>query len=327
VNERGLLQRIARGEAHSGLERELGLSREALCQGIDALKALGAQIAFDSRRGYSLEREIDLLNAERIRELLAQSTQYHLLGVLDLRWVVSSTNDIALDWLHQNMRNGSVCIAEAQSKGRGRSGRHWISPLGSGCFVSLIWRYEKDSVDLTGMSLATGVAIARALDKHGFQHVGLKWPNDIFYQGSKLGGALVELRHEGDGSVSVVLGVGINYDLPESARTEVGRPVADLKSMDRSRHEHDDMPSRDSIVASLLEELLPMMAGYGAHGFTPWRTPWQALDVFRGKDISVRIADEMIFGVAEGIDEKGGLYVRTGVGRRLCYGGILEICP
>ena len=319
-----MLQSIARGGTPPNLARKFGVSQKLLQRSVERLSALGAPIAFNSRRGYYLTRRVDLLNTKNIRSIIESSEHAHLLGELEAEWVVDSTNDIALSWLQQNKPNGSVCMAEAQHKGRGRSGHRWVSPLASSCCFSMIWRYPKNCAHLAGLSLASGVAIVRALVAHQCSDIKLKWPNDIFWHQRKIGGVLVELNYSPDGSVDVVLGVGINYDLPTDASSAIDQPVADLRSVLEERQDAT-LPTRDAIMASLLLQLALMLAEYGQHGFAPWRDAWQQLNAFLGKEVVVRIADNATHGIDDGVDEFGGLRLRTQAGIQLCYGGIVEV--
>ena len=109
-----------------------------------------------------------------------------------------------------------VCFAEHQSAGKGRRGRQWVSPFGSNIYMSILWRFQQDGIACTaGLSLAVGVAVIRALKTYGFNEVGLKWPNDIYCQGKKLGGILIEVSGEADGPCAVIIGLGLNLFLPE----------------------------------------------------------------------------------------------------------------
>ena len=103
---------------------------------------------------------------------------------------------------------GLVCTAEQQTAGRGRRGRQWVSPFASNLYLSLVWEFSQGAAALEGLSLAVGVAVARALAACDVPAVQLKWPNDVLHDGAKLGGILLEMTGDAAGACQVVVGVG-----------------------------------------------------------------------------------------------------------------------
>ena len=111
-----------------------------------------------------------------------------------------------------------VCLSELQHSGRGRRGRRWIATFGDSIALSLAWTFGDAARASPALSLATGVAISRALAKAGARGIGLKWPNDIWFDDRKLGGVLIELRADAGGPAHVVIGVGLNASLSMGMR-------------------------------------------------------------------------------------------------------------
>ena len=192
-----LLSVIADGGLYSGEElgNELGISRAAVWKIINSLRDYGLTIVAVKGKGYCLSRSIEFLDKEK---LLSGMNPYavKILNSLEIFEEIDSTNQFLLENSEIADRHASVVLAEYQSNGRGRRGNAWISPIGSGISLSIAWHFEQPVDSLACLSLAVGCAVIRTLTKIGFESIGLKWPNDIFFKGKKLGGLLVEIRGE-----------------------------------------------------------------------------------------------------------------------------------
>jgi BirA family biotin operon repressor/biotin-[acetyl-CoA-carboxylase] ligase len=181
------------------------------------------------------------------------------LRTLDLEFEVDSTNTRLLAAPPPPLGRAVACICELQHAGRGRRGRRWIVPFGAGIALSVAWTFS-DGGALSALSLAVGVAVSRALVRAGAHGVTLKWPNDIWLRDRKLGGVLIELRAEASGPAHVVIGVGINIDLPAAARREIeasGVRVAAVADACTAA------PSRNVVAGAILDELLSMLRRLG----------------------------------------------------------------
>ena len=139
------------------------------------------------------------------------------LADLEIFKSIDSTNKYAREKAEQAPASGSVVLAEQQSAGRGRRGKTWVSPFAANIYLSIVWDFEQGAQALEGLSLAVGVAVKRALNAQGVNGVQLKWPNDIYVEGQKLGGILLEMIGDPAGQCSVIVGVGINVAMPESS--------------------------------------------------------------------------------------------------------------
>ena len=181
-----LLERLADGRFHSGgeLGEALGVARTTLWTYVRELEALGLDIYAVRGRGYRLAEPLERLDAQAIRAALpvspcAQPWQVHVLDCVD------STND----WLRKNadgMANGTCCLAEQQSAGRGRRGRGWASPFGRNLYLSLLWRIPMRHV--SGLSIAAGVAVAHARLGRG----------EVLGRGQAAGGGVVVEAQQAD---------------------------------------------------------------------------------------------------------------------------------
>lgn len=144
---------------------------------------------------------------------------------------IDSTNAEAMRQLEAGAGAGLVCTAEQQSAGRGRRGRTWVSPFARNLYLSVAWRYHQGAAALEGLSLAVGVAVARALAANGLPAVQLKWPNDVIFRGAKLGGVLLEMTGDAAGVCQIVVGVGLNVAMPDSAAVAIDQAWTDIKSI------------------------------------------------------------------------------------------------
>ena len=261
----------------------------------------------------------DTLKEEIIAQLLPSATR----RAFDVR-VVAETGSTNSDLLRDaaTLPSGSVLAAEHQTSGRGRRGRTWIAPPGGSLAFSLLWKFERDAAALPGLSLAVGVAVARALERCGTAQTGaetqaasrvlLKWPNDLLVQQhggfAKLGGILIELAAAEAGRTPAVIGIGINIALGDAAR-DIDQRVTDLAALGR-----EETP-RNAVLAFLLEELLIVLRTFERAGFAPLAAEWNARHAFNGK--RVLLSSEHgphAEGIALGADADGALLLDTGQG-------------
>ena len=231
--------------------------------------------------------------------------------VVEVLEEVTSTNDVIRDRARQQNVEGLVLLAEKQTSGKGRQGRVWHTPAGRNLALTIAWACDPDISRLAGMSLAAGAAIADALQETFDLSLDLKWPNDMYIDGRKCGGILVETFIDGDLRSHLMIGVGLNV-LPGDV--EVDQPVTDLAS-----HVGGDI-SRNDVAASVINGLVGLLAGWSDSGFNSWRDAWCARDMLKDEPITVTGGEELA-GVASGVDETGALLVRTEQGIRAVFSG------
>lgn len=224
----------------------------------------------------------------------------------------ASTNTVLLA---EPLGGPVLLAADVQSAGRGRRGKRWHSPAGSGALFSLALPLRRPARELGGLSIVAGVAAVRALRRLGATQAALKWPNDLLVHGAKLGGILVETRKQGAGSVAVV-GIGINHLLVDGLATRLQRGIAALDQLLRP------LPARNVVISAVGCELFAALRAFDASGFEPFRGDWEALHAFAGKALRVRLADgRVVAGVAAGLAADGALQVRTRTGLRTVRNG------
>lgn len=301
---------LADGRFHSGAElgARLGIGRSAVWKHMRRIEAWGLQVHAVRGRGYRLSAPLDLLEPTRIQADMTPGARA-LLRSLEVHSELASTNLFLRSTDNSaGAQSGRVCLAERQTQGRGRRGRAWVSPFAANIYLSVAWRFSGSAAALGGLSLAVGVAVARAVAKLGAAEVGLKWPNDLVYQSRKLGGILLELFGEAGGPCDVVAGVGLNVAMPEHGAQLVDQPWIDLQSILGSR-----CPGRNRVAAALLNEVLQSLARYEQDGFSPFLADWRLRDIAAGKDIHLQLPAQRISGTALGVDDTGALLIRAGV--------------
>lgn len=217
---------------------------------------------------------------------------------------------------------GTVVVADEQTAGRGRRGREWISSPQDSLTFSLLWRFPGGFERLAGLSLAVGVAVARACDSLGAQGVALKWPNDVLVPApggwAKLAGILVELSGERD-SMLAVIGIGLNLRAPVQ---DLGQPVRGLADLVPA------MPDRHQLLACLLRELAEVLERFAAGGFPALRAEWQQRHAWQ--DTPVRLVEDGVTqaaGLCRGADRDGALLIETAAGVQRHLAGDVSLRP
>ncbi len=173
------------------------------------------------RQGYRLPRAVDLLDKKAISAELTPATRQRI-EPFEVLLTVDSTNRYVAEHAANTPGMTHLCVAEVQNAGRGRRGRSWVAPFGSGICMSMGWQFLEAPPTFSALSLAVGVAAVNALRRLGIEGVGLKWPNDLIWQQRKLGGILIEMRGESAGPAQVVIGIGINVHMPAAVRLHAG---------------------------------------------------------------------------------------------------------
>jgi len=309
--QKKILMVLADGQFHSGTELAeiLNVSRSAICKQFKGLSEFGIQHSAVSGKGYRLDYALELLDATTITQLLSKNHQ-SLLSTLEIHDSLNSTNSYLVDYAQQHAASGIVCFAEHQSAGKGRRGRTWVSPYGSNLYMSILWRFQQGGIAATaGLSLAIGIAVIRALKQHHIDDVSLKWPNDIYSQGKKLGGILIEVSGETDGPCSAVIGLGLNLFLPVSEAQTITQAWTDLTNVTGI------VPvSRNQLAATLISHILTIVNGFETVGIQTYLDEWRSYDCLQGHLATLYIGQQKIDGLVEGIDDNGLLLIKRAEG-------------
>lgn len=311
-----LLGLLCDGSLHSGaqLAAALGVSRAAVWKLVGELRAAGVAIDSLSRRGYRLSAPVELLDAARMRAHACEQGR-RLPDELEVHFLIDSTNDHLYAAPPPAPGAARVAFAELQSAGRGRRGRRWIAPFGSGLTFSISWTFAETPADLPALGLALGVAIAKVLSGLGAQRLSLKWPNDLLHDGRKLGGLLTQLRQESGGAATVVAGLGLNLALPDAARNAIEAVNSSdhpaLAVADLAGATPQGLSSRNLIASRLVLGFEDALREFATVGFTGFAQEWAALDALRGAPVRVHQGSERFEGTARGTDRDGALLVES----------------
>lgn len=318
-----LLSVLADGEFHSGerLAKRLRISRGGVWKAMESLRALGIEIQSVPKQGYRFARPIDLLDMNAIIESMPAAARGALDSV-EVMLTVDSTNRYLVDAEVPPVDHAALCVAELQTAGRGRRGRSWVAPFGSGVCMSLSWQFPEAPPTFSALSLAVGVAVVRGLRKLGAQQVGLKWPNDLIVNHRKLGGILIEMQGESAGPARVVIGIGINMRMPTIVRLKLAEQQATLLA---DLHEllHEKAPTRNQVIGAVTSELIGVLREFARHGFASFADEWRRLDTLADAPVKVLTAAETTLGTARGVDGDGTLLVEVnGELRRFVSGDV-----
>lgn len=314
-----LIERLAGGEFVSGqlIGEEFGVSRAAIAKHIRSISDMGLDIFRVTGKGYRLAEPLVLLDEIDIRAFRDENTTDTEIEVLD---DVDSTNSYLLRKASQGLEKGHLCLAEWQTAGRGRRGRTWVSPFASHLYASIYWRIDAGMAGAMGLSLVAGLAVTDTLEALGVSNAKLKWPNDVYLNGRKLAGVLVELEGQADGPCHAVIGVGLNVTMREKDAAEIDQPWADLT-------DYLSAPINRNLIAHLLHQcMIRRLKAYERGGLESMLTDWQSKDVFLGYQVVLSAGERSVSGACRGIDKHGGLLLEhTGGKVQAYYGGELSL--
>jgi len=298
------LRENADGISGAELARQLGISRAAVWARIEDLRQVGFGIEAGPHFGYRLSGEPDALFAD---DLLVRLGKTRVVG-RDIRVFeeTTSTNDVIEKLARDGVKEGAVVFAEAQTGGRGRLGRKWMSPPRQGLWFSVLLRPKLRPQEVTQLTIASATALRRAIKTVTGRLPEIKWPNDLLLDGKKVVGILTEMSAEVDCVRYVILGIGVdvNQDAAEFP-AELRRLATSLKLVTGRKI------SRAELAVEMLRELDADYARIGAGKFSQLADEWETGCATLGKNVSVQMGARKIRGCAEALDDDGALLVRT----------------
>lgn len=284
---------------------------------VSGLRELGLEVYSVRGKGYRLARPLELLSEEKILGHVTARARRSV-AALELHSEMESTNRYLMEHASRFV-SGHVCLAERQTAGRGRRGRQWVSPFGANVYLSVLWRFDKGAAALSGLSLAIGVAVIWALEQVGARGASLKWPNDVLWEGRKLAGILVELSGESEGPCDVVLGVGVNLNMPSQAETGIDQPWADIA-------EFADV-GRNRLAGALISALFDSLDEFNRKGLSAFADAWEGYHAHKGAAVRLELPGRTVEGNAVGIDPSGALLLEVGGEMRTFASGEVSLRP
>lgn len=231
---------------------------------------------------------------------------------------IDSTNAEAMRLAEAGAQEGLVVLAERQTAGRGRLGRSWHHLDHAGLAMSVLLRPRACPGNIAQLTLVAGVAVHAALAPH-VPGLHLKWPNDLVWDGAKMGGILTEMRAEADVVHAVVIGIGINVHPPAGGwPAAIGQTACDLAtSAGRD-------VSREHVAAAIIRSLDCAYGEYSRAGFAAFRDRWWQAHASSGRHVRVHDGRGYIDGIACGLDTDGALLLATDSGRQRIIAGEVE---
>ncbi|MCX5704919.1 MAG: biotin--[acetyl-CoA-carboxylase] ligase [Candidatus Omnitrophica bacterium] len=284
------------------IAQRLGITRQGLWKHIQELKELGYDIVAVPHLGYKIESIPDrLFPFEVTRDLDTKFTGKKI----HYYEAVPSTMDLAMELGMKGSPEGTVVLAETQTKGKGRLGRIWFSPKYKGIYLSLILRPKFSPQRTPLLTLLSAVSICEAIKEHCGIDSQIKWPNDILIHNKKVAGILTELNAEMDEVNFVIIGIGLNVN------NEKKSLISGSTSLREAREEEI---SRVALLQEILRRIEANYIHFEQKGPKVIIDKWREYSVTLGKRVKVYSHREHIEGQAVNIDIDGGLMVRKDSG-------------
>lgn len=288
---------------HDGtsIGKALRMTRSAVWKTIKKLQTNGVQIESTKGTGYRLLEPFMLLEENKLKYFLKQDEIE-----ICLFESLPSTND----YLKAHIKNKKtvVCLAEQQTKGKGRLNRTWYSPYAKNIYLSCHYYLKKEFSDLAGLGLIVGLAVAKTLNQYGAESLfSVKWPNDILYESKKIAGILIEIQAESHGGSHAIIGVGVNVNMLKD-----DQPIH--QAWDSLQNILGKYIDRNECCARLIQQLLRYLDEFERHGFDSFIQEWNSKDCLVGKQISLNHANEKLTGMMRGINEQGQLLLEQSSG-------------
>jgi BirA family biotin operon repressor/biotin-[acetyl-CoA-carboxylase] ligase len=314
-----ILRLLTDGKFHSGetIAQQLKVSRSTVWNALQDAEKLGIEIFSVRGRGYKLPQPVTLLDEQTI--LGAMGPQNALLK-LEIHDHLESTNSYLMKKLSAGQTHASCVAANLQTNGRGRRGRTWQAGLGAGLTFSLLWRFQCGAAGLSGLSLAVGIALIRALHHFGVTQAQLKWPNDVLIGREKLAGILIELQGDMEGPSVAVIGVGINLNLPAKIKRQIDQPATDLASVTQTPI------NPNALLGELLKHLTDVLSTFEQRGFASVRDEWTSYHAYHQQAVKMLHPNgSETLGTVINVAEDGNLLVNTELGEQRFSSGEISL--
>jgi BirA family transcriptional regulator, biotin operon repressor / biotin---[acetyl-CoA-carboxylase] ligase len=308
------------GEFVSGQEisEKLNCSRTAIWKHISELRKSGYMIEAVQKRGYRLLTSPDLVTPEEV-SLYVEQGKFGKKIVYEPS--VKSTQEIAHTLAREGAEEGTIVLADEQTGGRGRLGRQWQSPSGTGIWMSLILRPQIPLQKAPQLTLLIAAAASKAIEKVTGIEAAIKWPNDLLIDGKKVSGILTELQAEADSIHSIIVGIGMNVN---QQREDFSEAIAGLATS--LAIEGGKAFKRAELIGAILSEIENLYCNYLENGFAFIKLLWEARAYSLGKRITARSISGSISGYAKGITEEGVLLLEDDEGKvHSIYSADIEI--
>jgi BirA family biotin operon repressor/biotin-[acetyl-CoA-carboxylase] ligase len=296
-----IVQTLSDGQFHDGssIGEKLGISRTAVWKAIKKLNAYNIAIESQKGRGYRLLEPLILLDKTQIKRLLKNKSI-----LLEVFESIDSTQKYSREL--SSKQKIQICLAEHQTVGQGRFNRHWYSPFAENIFFSMLYPFNKELSELGGLSLITGLSIAKILEEscEPPEPIFIKWPNDLICDEKKLGGVLIEIQAEAHDFCQAIIGIGINVNMLEDKSKKINQGWTSLRKLTQTTYD------RNIIMAQLINNLIVYLENFIEKGLDYFMDEWTARDYLANKPIGIKAGTQDIQGVAMGINTQGHLLIK-----------------
>lgn len=292
------------------MAQRLGISRNSVWKAVQRLREDGYEIEAATNRGYRLVSSDSALTPQGVRRLLTGPARG---CAIDVRDTVTSTNTVLKAIAEQGGAEGMALIAQQQTQGKGRLGRTFLSPKGTGLYISILLRPKFSAEDSLSVTTAAAVAVAEAIDSITGRHAMIKWVNDVYLQGRKVCGILTEasVDFENGGLNYAIVGIGVNIQEPPGGFAPEIRDVAGALYQ-------GEVPS--GVRVRLAAEILNRFFGFYEH--LTQRTFMEAYrqrSLLTGIEVTFTQGDRVHEGLVLGVDDEARLQVRLPSGEEKLF--------
>jgi BirA family transcriptional regulator, biotin operon repressor / biotin---[acetyl-CoA-carboxylase] ligase len=304
------------GEYVSGerISQQLNVTRASVWKQIKLLKEEGFEIEAHTNKGYRLLKAPLSINEWVIKHMLRTNSLGHSIIIED---ELQSTNAIAKELAREGGIHGQIILARRQFGGRGRMQREWQSPRG-GLWMSVILKPNLSLADASKLTLAASVAIVDALVELYQLRVGIKWPNDLIYNGQKIAGILGEVVGEWTSVQTLILGIGVNANF---SRQELSPTVKATTLRDILGYEVD----LNALTSSILSHLEDQVRALEEKSFEKLRSNWMERAVGLGEEVRVLRGERVFEGRFKGISIDGELLLGMEQGEERFSAGEVQL--
>ena len=294
-----------------------GVSRTAVWKAINQLKEAGYEIEAQQNKGYRLMAAPDLMTEAEIKSLM--HTEWVAKEVLYFD-TIDSTNTKAQELAEKGYPSGTLVVADKQESGKGRRGRSWVSPSGTGIFMTLMIKPDINPNNASMLTLVAALAVAKAITSVTGEEALIKWPNDIVINSKKVCGILTEMNAQFDYINHIVVGIGINVH-NESFPEEISQMASSLMIEAGGKRFH-----RAQIIAETMSYFEQYYDTFlKTQDLSALVREYDKLLVNRNKSVRVLDPKEPFDGKAMGITPKGELIVDTWESRKLVSSGEVSV--
>ena len=302
-----ILHHLSFGHLLSGtqLAEYLDISRTAVWKNINQIKEKGIPIEVIDKQGYQIKNGLDLYDESRLKEYFSD------LGIqLKLFDVIDST----LDCVDINQNQWQLVLTEQQLAGRGRRGRSWRSPYGKHIYSSLSFFHAGSLEQLQGLSLVVGLAVRDVLAVLGLADVMVKWPNDVWCQGKKIAGVLIEVKGEINEGYQVIIGLGINVQRDPSLQDFHAIAINDSIQI-----------SKNEVIQKVIPKVMQSIQSLFENRFSYFQDTFNAHHIYHNQVVSVLDEPEFQDVRVIGVEPDGGLSVEKNNKITKLYGSEISL--